>query len=144
MTHSSGVNRDWLYAYIKNVKLAGAKGFLLGHLEARAIELQQRLESLWHHWDNAGEKLIHPLNGTDKIKGSLLDGTGLDLLNERRDFMVLYLQHLDILKAEFPEFSSTVVETGYPADYEYQQVLANLRNHIENLKDESMRAWGRH
>ena len=77
---------------INNVKLAGAKGFLLSHLEARAIELQQELESLWHHWNNAGEKLIHPLDARlDKVKEISNDGS-FKLLNERREFMVLYSQ----------------------------------------------------
>jgi hypothetical protein len=47
---------------IKDVKLQGARSILLSFMEARAVELVSQLEALWHHWDNAGEKLIHPLD----------------------------------------------------------------------------------
>ncbi len=126
---------------IEKIKLAGARGFLLSHFEARAIDLQQTLEETWHHWNNAGEKLIHPLDARlDKLTSYSADGA-MKLLDERRDFMVLYSQHLNLLKLEFPEFASLVIEAGYPSDNEYPRVLANLKTHIETLREQSQREW---
>jgi signal transduction histidine kinase len=126
---------------LTDVKLQGAKAILLGFMEARVIELQQQLEALWHHWNNSGEKLIHPLDARlDQLKNYTADGA-MALFNERRDFMVLYAHHLNTSKAEFSDFTSPVIAEGYPSDSEYHQVLANLKLHAEKLKTESEEAW---
>ena len=129
---------------VENLKWAAARGFLLSHFEARAVELKQILEEAWHHWNNAGEKLIHPLDSRlDKLTSHSADGI-MKLLDERRDFMVLYSQHLNLLKVEFPEFGSPVIEAGYPSDVEYPRVLANLESHIRKLGEQSQREWDRY
>ena len=129
---------------ISEVKLHGGKALMLGYMEARAIELQSQLEALWHHWNNAKENLIHPLDGRlDTMKDSSSDEYW-NLINERRDFMVLYAHHLGTLKAELPEFTSAAVSAGYPAGIEYHQVLTNLKSHAEKLKNESLEVWDKY
>lgn len=129
---------------IHDVKVHAGNAYVLGLLEACAVSLQSQLEALWHHWDNAGEKLIHPLNARlDTLKTMSADGAW-DLINERRDFMVLYAHHLQRLKVDAPDFTSAVVTTGYPSDCEYHLVLSNLKQHIEKLEKESLEAWNKY
>jgi hypothetical protein len=129
---------------INDVKLHGGESSLLSFMEARAIELQSILEALWHHWNNAGEKLIHPLDARiDKLK-NYSASEAKQLLDERRDFMVLYSHHLNTIKAEFPGFTSAVVGAGYPSSCEYHHVLANLKEHAEKIKNRSEEAWNKY
>ena len=137
------ITNSKLEKIVKDLKLAGGKAYVLCLMEACAIELQSQLEALWHHWDNAGEKLIHPLNGVDKLKHNILEGPYLQLLDERRDFMVLYSHHIGRMKVDLPDFSSAVITTGYPSDCEYHLVLSNLKEHIEKLSKESANAWNK-
>lgn len=47
---------------VDDAKRAGAQAGMLWILAASADELIQLLEQTWHHWNNAGERLIHPLD----------------------------------------------------------------------------------
>jgi hypothetical protein len=126
---------------LRDVKLQGARAILLSVMATEATYLMELLEEVWHHWDNLGEKLVHPLDARiDKMKDYSSDGV-MKLVYEHRDFLVLYAHHLRTLATELPKFASPVVVTGYPSDCEYHRVLANLRVHIENLKTESQTAW---
>jgi hypothetical protein len=99
---------------------------------------------VWHHWNNAGERLVHPLDARlDKLAHYSTD-QAMKLLDERRDFMLLYCHHLNVLKSEFPEFTSPAIEAGYPTDCEYQEVLLRLGQHIEGLKTESLKEWSKY
>jgi len=115
---------------------AGHTALLLYFL-ARATDLLRDLEALWHQWDDAGEKLIHPLDGRiDQLKGD-----NWDLVSKKRDFMVLYSHHLMTLKVEFPNFSSAAISGGYPSQREYSQVRYDLIQHMEELKVTADNAW---
>lgn len=125
---------------IRKIKIEGARWILFDFFADKAAELLRDLESLWHHWDNVGEKLIHPLDATkDKIEFSKEHFYKLN--NERRDFQTLYIAHVQTLKTVFPDFASWVVNTGFPSDAEYHDVLAQLKAHAGKLKTESKTAW---
>ena len=123
--------------FIDDIKHSAADASLLLYFWARATDLLRDLEALWHQWDNAGEKLIHPLDGTiDKLKGD-----DWNLAHKKRDFMVLYSHHLMVLKVNFPDFSSDTVTDGYPSQKEYFQVRSDLIRHIEKLKTTADTTW---
>ena len=85
---------------------------------------------------------VLPLTFTiDKLKDYSVDGASMKLLNEHRDFLVLYAHHLRTLQVEFPDFQSALVTTGYPSNCEYHEALSNLKAHAEKLKTESEEAW---
>src|SRR5580658_3568372 len=87
-------------------KRAGGQSWVLWTYAAQARDIVDFLERLWHHWNNAGEKLIHPLNGDlDKV-----DYLKANLASERRDFMVMYMSHLMRLTTDLPGFASDIVE----------------------------------
>lgn len=93
---------------ISDVKACAGKAAIFYYMCARATDLRRDLEALWHQWDNNGEKLIHPLDGRiDKLKNLSSDETW-SVINARRDFMVMYSDHINTLKVELPDFSSHV------------------------------------
>jgi hypothetical protein len=125
---------------VDDAKRSGAQAGMLWMLAASAKDLIQMLEQTWHHWNNAGERLIHPLDARlDKLDFSK-DGAA-SLANERRDFMVLYSAHLTRLQADLRGFSSDVTKNGYPNSREYVQVLNDLRAHAQKLDEEADRIW---
>lgn len=129
---------------VDEVKWNAGRAAMLWFIQARATELENRLEEVWHHWNYAGERLVHPLDITiDKLKDYSADAA-TKLINEHREFLVLYANHLSSLKAEFPEFTSPIVEAGYPANCEYHVALANMKAHIEKLGEEAQRIWGKY
>ncbi len=134
-THDAKIDQT-----IRRIKVEGARSILLSFFAARAGDLIGQLEALWHHWNNSGQRLIHPLDSrADKVEADL--GVIMKLTDERRDFLVLYAHHLSTLKVEFPKFQSPAVAIGYPSACEYQEVLAALRAHQERLEAESAEVW---
>jgi hypothetical protein len=126
---------------LEDVMRQGARTALYDYMECRAIDLKNNLEALWHRWDNAGEKLIHPLNGKlDQLKDFMADGA-TNLLDERRDFMVLYSHHIMVMKLTFPEFESKTIGGGYPSDRQYFEVRSDLIEHADALGKMTTRTW---
>jgi hypothetical protein len=126
---------------LEEVMGQGANAALYDYMWCRAIDLIRDLDALWHHWDNAGEKLIYPLNSTlDKLKDPLSD-VSLKLIHERRDFMVLYAHHLMIMKLTFSDIVSKTIKGGFPSDREYFEVRSDLEKHAEELKWMAKKTW---
>lgn len=108
---------------------ASGQAAMMFLFEAQATELLSQLDDLWHHWNNAGESLIHPLN-INPIKN--LDHYGsIDL--ELRDFKLAYGKHLQRIGLDVPKFKSAAMVGGYPSDREYAVVLRDLREHTQAL-----------
>jgi hypothetical protein len=99
------------------------------------------LEEAWNHWNDVGERLIHPLDARlDSLKDHFTD-YAQRLLDERRHFMVLYSFHLSRLRLDFPGFRSAVTQNGYPSDTEYVRVLNSLREHSQALDERGQKIW---
>lgn len=97
------------------------------------------LETLWHHWHNAGEVLLHPLDlNHPKTLG---DASTIEIITELRDFKVAYGGHLNRLGADVPAFKSKTIAGGYPSSREYITVLYDLREHAANLDDTAQQLW---
>jgi len=107
---------------------AKAQAALLWTFEAQATELLLALERLWHHWHNAGEVLLHPLD-VNTAKSSEAG----DLQLELRDFKLTYGKHLQRIALDVPAFTSRALVEGYPSSREYIEVLYELREHRERL-----------
>ncbi len=126
---------------IEEVMQQGAQAALYDYMSCRAGELIRDLNMLWHHWDNAGEKLIHPLDGTiDKFKNVMADNFHT-LINERRDFMVLYGHHLMQMESSFPDFTSQTMAGGFPSGREYRIVYSDLVEHEKELARLTRKTW---
>jgi hypothetical protein len=120
-------------------KFAGGQAALLWHFAAKAGALVVLLDSTWHHWNNAGEALIHPLDvNHPKDFGS---ESAISLIRELRDFKILYEDHLACLHSEVPAFSSVTTSFGYPSKQEYSLVMSALRDHAESLKNAGQQVW---
>jgi len=63
-------------------KYAVGQARLLSHFSRRADDLAGMLETLWHHFNNAGEKLIHPIAARIEMKDWVGDHA-TTILNER-------------------------------------------------------------
>lgn len=107
---------------------AAGKAYVFWFFANYARDLTSTLEQAWHHWHAAGEALVHPAGGDHGLKK--LD---VGLLNERRDFMVLYAYHLTRLQVDLPDFSSQLTQYGYPSETEYPTVLSALKEHARLL-----------
>ena len=129
---------------LEDVMRQGAHAALYDYLSNRARDLLRDLEILWHNWHNAGEKLVHPLDGTlDKLNDYSSD-KAMTLLNERRDFLVLYSHHLTVVRLEFPEFKSRTMDGGYPSDREYVEVRDDLVAHVKELERMTKKTWSKY
>jgi hypothetical protein len=129
---------------INDVKKSAGQAILMGFMSARATSLAKQLEIFWHQWDNNGEKLIHPLDVTlDKLKDYSSD-EARNLLNARRDFLVMYSEHISVVRVEFPEFRSNLMAAGYPAPNEYVQVRADLAEHADQLEQMAGDLWNKY
>ncbi len=129
-------------AELPAVKFAGGQAALLNFFQTCATDLIRRLEDMWHHWNIAGEVLIHPVDARPPIQWkNWSNDKSPQLLNERRDFMVLYCHHLHWLSLELPNFQSATTANGYPSDKEYPVVLANLKDHAEALNKLCDEVW---
>jgi len=117
-------------------KSAAGQGAMLSHFATQAKDLIRLLEGLWHRWNAAGEVLTHPAGGKSKM-----ENWSADLAYERRDFIVLYSNHLMWLRTEVPAFSSAAVQRGCPSDGEYSDVLADLREHAQLLERAAGIVW---
>lgn len=118
----------------ENAKNSFAQVVLLNHFHAEAVHIEYVLTTVWHHWDNAGEKLIYPIGKKNEWKEWSIDKC-LPLVDELRDFRVVFSLHIGWLHLDFPGFSSKLTTSGYPSEDEYQVVLANIRAHGQALKE---------
>jgi hypothetical protein len=121
----------------RDAKGAGAQAGILWTLAAQARDVLVNLEQVWHHWNDAGERLIHPLDARidkpDFLKGNLIA--------ERRDFMAIYMTHLMRLRVDVPGFTSNVTVYGFPSDREYLQVRNALQDHADKLDAAADAIW---
>jgi hypothetical protein len=126
---------------VEDAKRAGGQAAMLWNFAATAKQLTQMLEEAWNHWNDVGERLIHPLDARlDSLKDHFTD-YAQRLLDERRHFMVLYSFHLSRLRLDFPGFRSAVTQNGYPSDTEYVRVLNSLREHSQALDERGQKIW---
>jgi len=127
---------------LEEVMLQGGQSALYDYMWCRAIDLIRDLEALWHNWNNAGERLIHPLDATlDKVANWTSTNDAMALMDKRRDFMVLYSHHLMIVKLSFPDIVSKTIKGGFPSDREYFEVRSDLEIHAEELKWMAKKTW---
>jgi hypothetical protein len=127
---------------LEDVMRAGVETALYNFFSCRARDLIRELDSLWHRWNNAGEKLIHPVDANlDVVADWSSTDKAIALVNSRRDFLVLYGHHVMMVKLELPEFTSGTIEGGYPSDRGYVDVRADLVEHVEKLEQLTKNAW---
>jgi hypothetical protein len=127
---------------LEEVMRAGVSSALYDYMGARARDLIRDIETLWHHWNNAGEKLVHPLTATiDKVQDWSDYEKASKLVDERRDFLVLYSHHVMVVRLMLPEFNSRTMDDGYPSSKEYVQARTDLVTHAEELESLSEIAW---
>jgi hypothetical protein len=138
---SGNADRSGARRILDEVLRAGARAALYDYMRGRSKDLLRDLEEAWHAWDNAGEKLIHPLDATKNfIKGtSIADNDRL--WNMQRDFMVLYHHHLLMMELFFPDFTSPIIEMGYPSSQGFPAIRTCLAQHAEELGHLSKKAW---
>jgi|SRR5271157_1679303 len=117
-------------------KSAYAQAAMLSHFASQAKDLANILEGVWHHWNAAGEAMTHPAGGKSEMKN-----WSAALAYERRDFIVLYSNHLMWLRTEVPTFISAAIQHGCPSDAEYSDVLADLREHARLLERTAVSVW---
>ena len=118
---------------------AKAQAARLWTFSAQASDLILRLETVWHHWNNADEVLLYPLDlNHPKAIG---DVSAIDLITELRDLKVAYGEHLSRLGADVPAFRSKAIAGSYPSSREYITVLYDLREHAANLDQTAQRLW---
>jgi hypothetical protein len=129
---------------IEDIMRQGAIAATYEYMSGRAYDLHHMLEDLWHRWNNAGEKLIHPLDiRIDKLSNFTTEHAR-DLMDAKRDFMVLYSHHLSMMKMMCPDFTSQTITIGYPSDIEYVQVRACLSDHSKELGKLANKTWERY
>jgi hypothetical protein len=115
---------------------ATAQAALLWTFEAQARELLPQLEEVWHHWNNAGDALLRPLDTNDAKSAD-----SLNLQIELRDFKLTYGKHLQRLALDVPDFSSKALTEGYPSSREYIEVLYDLREHARTLNETAQKLY---
>lgn len=109
-------------------EFAVAHAALLFTFEADANGLIELLEQVWLHWNEAGEVLLRPLEENHPKNN---DTNGIQM--ELRDFKVSYMNHMERVRLDAPDFASTALAEGYPSSREYFIVLRDLKNHAANL-----------
>ncbi len=113
-----------------------AQAALLWTFEAQARELLLQLEQVWHHWHNAGDSLLRPLDTNDAKSAD-----SLRLQMELRDFKVTYGKHLQRLALDVPTFTSKSLAGDYPSSREYIEVLHDLREHASTLDEAAQKLY---
>jgi len=127
------------FKVLREVRECAARAAVLNDRGARAKELITDLEAMWHHWNNAGETLVHPLTtNCDPMKNAESSGK---LISEALRFKLRYADHLSVLTADFPDFYSNTVHAGYPCSREYVAVLSDLKEHAAQLEQEASQLW---
>lgn len=120
-------------------KFAGGQAALLCHFAARARGFGQHAREHLASLEQFRGSIIHPLNiNHPKNFGA---ENALALVDELRDFKLLYRDHLSYLKSEVPGFSSSVTSHGFPSDREYPEVISDLRAHASSLDDAAQQVW---
>lgn len=126
-----------LLSLMGKMKQAGGQAALLFCFAEYADDLAKMLEQVWHHWSNAGEKFVCPF-GKLEVQGR--SAQVLELLDERRDFIVLYSYHVGRLKLEVSDFSSPLLSSDQ-SDREYAVVLRGLKEHATLLRKAANKVW---
>ncbi len=129
-----------LVKLIDDCQCAGGQASLLWHFENTARQIIEFLQSAWHHWDNSGEKLAHPVGAKLELKDFSLENSRA-LIDERRDLMLLYSHHLTWITSELPDFESAITKGGYPCESEYPKLLADLEQHANALRNLAEEVW---
>jgi len=102
---------------------------LLSMFSAQASYLANLLEAVWHHWHNAGEVLLYPL---DINLPKNIEDTNL-LTLELRDFKIAYREHVIRVRVDVPAFTSDTMTAFSPSNREYVVVLRDLKEHSASL-----------
>ena len=110
----------------------------LWKFQEEALELIFKLESVWHHWHNAGDVLLRPL---DINLPKILDSTMNAIQGELREFKRNYGEHLFKVQRDFPSIQSATLTGSYPSDREYVIVLYDLREHAAILGSTAQRLF---
>jgi hypothetical protein len=126
----------WYEAKRDDREYAMGQAALLWTFEAQAKELLIFLEKVWHHWHNAGEVLLHPLDVNDAKSTE-----AINLQIELRDFKLTYGKHLQRVSLDIPAFTSKSLTGGYPSSREYIEVLYDLREHTSKLGETAQRLY---
>jgi len=101
----------------------------LSTFSAQAIGLANVLEEVWHHWLNAGEVLLYPLD--KNLPKNIPDTNHITL--ELRDFKAAYWEHVARVRADVPAFTSNTMTAFVPSNREYAIVLRDLKEHSASL-----------
>ena len=101
--------------------------------------LNAGLEQTWHHWNNAGRKLTHPLASDlrSQIADWQMDDQFFALLDELKQFRFCYRHHLEMVALRFPNFSSNAVTDGWLSNVEYLTLRRNIECHAGFLRREA-------
>lgn len=126
-----------ILSLVGKMKQAGGQAALLFCFAEYADDLAKMLEQVWHHWNNAGEKFVYPF-GKLEVQGR--SAQVLELLDERKDFVVLCSYHVGRLKLEVPDFSSPLLRSDQ-SGREYAAVLAALKEHAILLREAANKVW---
>ena len=115
----------WLILRKRDAAIGEGEAALFRHYSTCSRKLALSLETVRHHWEDAGVHLVHPL-------GNNCDAGRVE--SELEAFKTIYRNHLEWLAFEIPEFDSSVLPT-YPSNAEYLDVLRALRLHGKHLDD---------
>lgn len=112
-----------------------AEATLLYEYADEADYLNRVLESVWHHWDNCGFKLIRPLAQKygDQIKNWGSDDS-VPCAQDLNQFRTLYWHYRELLKSRFPNLKSELTEIGEFSDMEYLVIRRSLTSHANFLR----------
>jgi hypothetical protein len=127
--------------YFTAIRSRTRKECLFGFFADRAIFLIKTLEDAWHQWDNAGEKLIHPIGTSFDFKS--FDIAHVKPLIKTLDaFSTLYEEHLSNVRQYLPDFQSGILNLEYPSEIEYHHLKSFLETYASDLKEkgESIRS----
>jgi hypothetical protein len=106
----------------------------LHHYADVADTLNERLETLWHHWDGSGFKLVRPdLSSENQIDFGRDWNRAQSCSNELIHFAILYNHYVETVRSRFPQFCIHIV----PSDREYLEVRRGLKDHAEYLRVEA-------
>jgi len=123
-----GVREAWMTFLIlrkRDAAIGEGEAALFRHYSACSRKLALSLETVRHHWEDAGAHLVHPLGENGNADG---------VAPELDAFKTLYRNHLEWLAFEIPEFDSGVLPL-YPSDAEYLDVVRALRLHRKQLDE---------
>jgi hypothetical protein len=113
---------------------------ILAEYAAHAEHLATLLETVWHHWNNAGEKLLRPLSKDVQMPRNSGDASTA-ILVELSQLRMLYTNHINWCSRHVGRGFSNLMDSGSPNDLEYQTLLRDLSNHAGLLRDRAEKLY---